>query len=129
MNRPSPFRFEPEPGREAGGPAFRFRVPADVSSGHDLFAALADGLWFPGWLGFTWDALARGLGDLTNLPDRRVILIHDRLPDLPDRDLALYLDALARGLAAWRSRPGVFEVVFPAQARGRIERLMAAGQP
>lgn len=70
-----------------------------------LLEALARALDLPGWSGRNWDALSDCLRDLGWITEPRVALFHERLPDLPDDELATYLDVLRDAVADWRRDP------------------------
>lgn len=108
------------------GASFYCRVPGDIGRRDELFAVLRRALWMPDATRFDWDALFDGLCDLSWMTDRKVMLVHDRLPRLPDRELRLYLSILTDAVRWWRfDDPHAFEVVFPAAQRERIESLLA----
>jgi hypothetical protein len=102
-------------------------VPAHVTAKADLLAVLADGLRFPGWFGWNWDALLDMLRDLTWLEDEEVRIIHEGLPDDLSETWTVYLkiataaidsrnDAVERGFP---DAPRLL-VIFPSSAAVRI---------
>lgn len=124
---PSGFRYEADLTGRVNGKSFYWRVPADIRAKHELFAAFSGSLWFPRGGAPDWDALFDRLCDLEWMVDRKVVLLHDALPRLPDEDLRVYLKVLRDAVRWWRfDQPHELEVVFPEAQRDRIERLLAA---
>lgn len=90
-----PFTFSAEPERVPGPSDRVVNIPATIRTEHELFAALAEGLSFPDYFGYNWDALDECLGDLSWISEGRIVLIHDDLPALAPFALVNYLTALA----------------------------------
>ena len=121
------FRFEPDLSGRINGRSFYWRLPGDIDAKHELFAAFSKSLWFPREFGFDWDGLLDCLCDLAWMSDRKILLVHDRLPRLPERELKLYLIVLRDAVRWWRFEdPHELEVIFPESLRGRVEALLAA---
>lgn len=70
----------------------------EVRSKRALLQAIADGLLFPDWFGWNWDALEDCLRDLTWLPHQEVVIYHHAMPALTARDLSIYLDILSEAV-------------------------------
>ncbi|RXF73265.1 barstar family protein [Hansschlegelia zhihuaiae] len=123
---PSGFRYEADLTGRVNGKSFYWRVPGDIRARQELFAAFSGSLWFPRDGELDWDALFERLCDLDWMADRKVVLVHDALPRLPDEELRVYLTVLRDAVRWWRfDEPHELEVVFPETERERIERLLA----
>ncbi|PZQ16128.1 MAG: hypothetical protein DI565_10070 [Ancylobacter novellus] len=121
---PESFRFEADLTGRINGRSFYWRLPGDISARHELLAAFSQELWFPRDFGHNWDALSDCLRDLGWMSDRRIVLVHERLPRLPEDDLKRYLAVLRDAVRWWRFEDlHDLEVVFPKTARGRIAAL------
>jgi len=124
------FRYEADLAGRIKGRAFHWRLPADIAARDELFAAFARSLWFPRDFGFDWDGLLDCLCDFDWMSDRKIVLVHDRLPRLPEPELTLYLTVLRDAVRWWRfDDPHELEVVFPAALKEQVERLLGACQP
>jgi len=98
------------------------QIPQGIRERIRLFDVLRRKLPLPDYFGENWDALEECLKDLSWIDERRVVLIHQELPHLGDRDLATYLEVLAAGVEGWK--PGdehELVVVFPDSDRETIE--------
>jgi hypothetical protein len=77
----------------------------------DLLRALDNGLDFPNYFGWNWDALEECLCDLSWLDATGgVVLIHEQIPLADEKQRAIYLDIL-RDAQAKQTIP--LRVVFP----------------
>ena len=73
---------------------FYVRIDPGISLSEELLRSLYYLLWFPGYFGFNWDALYDCLRDLGWIPCRKIVLVHEVLPNLPEKDLKIYLEIL-----------------------------------
>lgn len=108
-----PFTFtENSPSYDASS-VFYARIDPETSLADELLRSLYYILWFPGYFGFNWDALYDCLRDLSWIPCKKVVLVHESLPKLNDEDLRVYLEVLRDSVLDWH--PGedhVLEVNF-----------------
>ena len=82
------------------------------------------GLRLPDYFGMNWDAFNELILDLSWLPRRQVVIVHDDVPLADDsHDRGKYL-AVITDVTAHRIRVGEldFLVVFPAACRHEVER-------
>lgn len=127
--RPAPesFRYEADLTGRINGRSFYWRLPSDISAKQELLGAFSKSLWFPREGAEAWDELRDSLCDLGWMVDRKIVLVHEALPRLPDQDLRVYLAVLSDAVRWWRGDSDhELEVVFPEAERERIARLMDA---
>jgi hypothetical protein len=104
---------------------FLVRIDPQISSSYQLLRALYYLLWFPGYFGFNWDALSDCLRDLSWIPCRKVVLVHQVLPGLPREELRAYLEVLNGAVLDWSDGDAHdIEVIFPASDRVVVEMLL-----
>jgi RNAse (barnase) inhibitor barstar len=104
---------------------FYARLRPDIYKNEQLLQALYQVLWLPGYFGFNWDALHDCLTDLFWIPERRVVLEHAGLPNIPEVELKIYLEILRDAVVDWEDGDDhCFEVVFNAQDRDRVIELL-----
>lgn len=97
----SPFNFvENAPSYDAAE-VFYVRVDPNIVTSDELLKALYYLLWFPGYFGFNWNALSDCLRDLSWIPYRRVVLVHESMPRLPSGELRTYLNVLNDSVLDW----------------------------
>lgn len=123
MNQSVPFSF-----RTLGFDAsevFYARLRPDIYKTEQLLNALYQVLWLPGYFGFNWDALHDCLTDFSWIGERRVVLEHAGLPNIPEAELKIYLEILRDAVVDWKDGDShCFEVVFNGQDRDRIAELL-----
>lgn len=76
-------------------------VPACVTTRDQLFDILVERLNFPSYFGRNWDALSECLRDLSWIGRRRVVIVHEGIPDLALATLGSYLHVLVECTANW----------------------------
>ena len=104
---------------------FFARLRPDIYKSEQLLQALYQSLWLPGYFGFNWDALHDCLTDLSWIRERRVVLEHAGLPNIPEAELKIYLEILRDAVVEWKDGDyHCFEVVFNAQDRDRVVELL-----
>ena len=87
--------------------------------------ALYQLLWLPGYFGFNWNALQDCLTDLSWIRERRVVLEHAELPNIPETELKIYLEILRDAVLSWKNGDDhCLEVVFNALDRDRVTVLL-----
>ncbi len=125
MIDPSAFSFNPSALHLDERTDFIMRLPAGLTGKPALLEAFAAGLNFPAYFGQNWDALSDCLGDLSWLAQRRVVILHSDLPELPMIDLMVYFDILEDCIRDWKAdEDHELSVAFPADAYVRIENLL-----
>lgn len=122
----SEFRYAAEPAGRFDGRAFHWRVPRDIAGPDEVFAAFSSALWLPPECGETWDGLFASLCDLGWMSDRIIVLAHEALPKLSERELRIYLVTLRDAVRWWMDDdPHQLRVVFPQRDRARIAVLLS----
>jgi RNAse (barnase) inhibitor barstar len=102
-------------------------VRAGIASVDELYDVLTEALHLPNYFGRNWNALDEVLGDLSWLAPRRIVIVHEDLPELQAEQLRVYLDVLRYAVAEWTRRPGAHELIvaFPEVEQLAIRRLLA----
>jgi hypothetical protein len=84
-------------------------------------------LGFPGYYGFNWNALYDCLCDFHWITDKKIVLIHEQLPELPVHDLDIYLDILNDAILSWvDDDKHELEVCFSLSDKEKIENITIA---
>lgn len=124
-----PFRFvERMPSYDAAE-AFCVRVDPKIETTKDLMKSLYFLLWFPKYLRCNWDVLAAGLRDLAWVPCPKIVLVHQRLPNICQEDLQTYLQVLRDCALGWQGdHRHDLEVVFRINDCAPIEALLTPPQ-
>ena len=123
MSQSIPFSFGPL-GFDTSE-VFYARLGPEIYKTEHLLQALYQLLWLPGYFGFNWDALDDCLTDLSWIQEKRVVLEHAGLPNIPEADLKIYLEILRDSVLDWKDEDDhCFEVVFNAEDRDRVIELL-----
>lgn len=70
-------------------------IPGTVRSKEKLLGVLSQGLRFPNYFGWNWDALEECLQDLSWLPENsQIVIVHAALPFGAGENLGTYCDIL-----------------------------------
>jgi hypothetical protein len=124
MTSKPPFRFVEY--ADASAHIFCARLSMEIHSREKLLRGLYDVLHLPGYFGLNWDALHECLRDFSWISERRIVLIHDRLPKISEDQLKIYLAILSDAVLSWKAgEEHEFEVVFPETDRAKIEELLS----
>ncbi|WP_076520257.1 barstar family protein [Achromobacter sp. MFA1 R4] len=120
-----PFKFLDKSPSYDAAEVFYVRVDPNLSISDELLKSLYYLLWFPGYFGFNWDALYDCLRDLAWIPYRKLVLVHEALPSLPEEDLKVYLEILRDSALDWGGdQEHELEVFFRSADRRRVEKLL-----
>lgn len=120
-----PFKFFASPPSYDAAEVFYVRVDPEVSLPEELLRSLYYLLWLPGYFGFNWDALYDCLRDLAWIPCRKVVLVHEALPNLPGEDLKIYLEVLRDSVLDWEGdQAHELEVFFRSADRCVVEKVL-----
>jgi RNAse (barnase) inhibitor barstar len=93
---------------------FVVRLTGRLRRKQDLLRALAEGLKFPDYFGWNWDALEECLCDLSWLDaPHGIVLLHKHLPLADVKQRQIYFDILRNAQA---TTPKLTRVIFPQSA-------------
>ena len=98
-----------------------------VRSTSELLTTLAAKLQFPDNFGMNWNALIDCLSDFYWMEERRIVIVHDEMPDIPQGELAHYVGSLLFAMSRYHGRPDAhdeFDVVFPLDAFDEVQRAI-----
>lgn len=107
------------------GEVFFARVNPSIANTKELLTSLYYLLWFPGYFGFNWNALEDCLNDFDWICQKKIVIVHDIIPQLPAEDLKIYLDILNIAICDWQEdEKHQLEVVFQEKDRSIIKKLL-----
>ncbi|ROM89127.1 barstar family protein [Pseudomonas brassicacearum] len=122
-----PFRFVSGVAAYDTSEVFYARLEPGITNSDYLLKAISTLLWFPGYFGHNWNALYDCLRDFEWVPCNKVVLVHEKLPSIPDAELKVYLEVLRDAVLDWKSgEEHSLEIVFPESDRAEIERILSA---
>ncbi len=105
--------------------SFLAMIDKDVVSKAELLEELYNKLQLPDYFGFNWDALFDCLTDFHWINEKRIVLIHEKLPLLSIDELKVYLRILVEAIDSWKNdKEHHFEVVFPKQIKDTVQQLI-----
>ena len=81
---------------------FFARIDPTIASTDELLKSIYYLLWFPGYFGFNWNALEDCLTDFNWLSESKIVIAHDNIPKIDERDLQIYLDILNSSVLDWK---------------------------
>jgi len=123
MNNSIPFSFGPL--SFDTGEVFYARLGPEIHKTEHLLQALYQLLWLPGYFGFNWNALHDCLTDLSWIREKRVVLEHTKLPNIPNSELKIYLEILRDATLDWSNVDDhCLEVVFNRHDQDRVIELL-----
>lgn len=104
---------------------FFARLAKNICTQEQLLNSLAQCLKFPIYFGFNWNALFDCLKDFHWIEEPVVILMHEKLPQLNESDLKIYLEILVDAIDHWKSENNLkFEVIFLKSDQLKVMRLI-----
>ncbi|HAB24037.1 MAG: barstar family protein [Pantoea sp.] len=112
-----------------GGEVFVARVDPTIADTDELLRSLYYLLWFPGYFGLNWNTLYDCLRNLDWISEKKVMIVHESLPSIPDADLCIYLEVLKDSVLDWVNDEGhQLEVVFHEKDKETIDRFLSSCQ-
>ncbi|AIR07376.1 MULTISPECIES: barstar family protein [Cedecea] len=119
------FKFVDGPASYNTGEVFFARLDPLIASTDELLNSIYYLLWFPGYFGFNWNALEDCLSDFCWITEKKIIIVHDRLPNIPSDDLKVYLEILMDVAMDWMGHEQhVLEVIFQEKDRENIKKIL-----
>jgi len=107
------FKFSRGPVSYDTSEVFFARLDPKIASTDELLKSIYYLLWFPGYFGFNWNALDDCLRDFHWINENKIVIVHDNLPGIPDRDLKIYIEILKDAVMDWRKDDRhILEVIF-----------------
>lgn len=110
-----PFLFSDDPSSLQGVDTLVVTLPPGLSDKVSLLARYAEGLRFPQYFGWNWDALDECLRDLSWITENGVLIVHRDVPLTGSiADQKIYLEILAGAVRDWsKDASQRFTVTFP----------------
>lgn len=101
------------------------RLGKEIKKTDYLINALCYLFSFPGYFGFNWNAVFDCLRDFSWVTEKKIVLFHEQIPEIPLEDLKIYLDILNDTVLDWqRDEEHDFEVFFMERDKARVLELM-----
>jgi hypothetical protein len=101
------------------------RVSTKISGVDELMQILFVEMKFPGYFGFNWNALFDCLRDFHWVDGRRIILLHDVIPEISVHDLRTYFEVLRDSVMGWKAGEAhSLEVFFDESAKAYVESVL-----
>lgn len=89
-------------------------VPHEIVSTGRFLCEIGSLLKFPDYYGENWNAFEECINDLSWIKEKNVVLIHKKMPNIPDDQQDVYLDILKNAVTSWELDKGhTLIVVFP----------------
>ncbi len=103
------------------------RVAKNVFDTRELITSAGTGLRFPRFFGKNFDAFWDCVRDL-DIGERHVVILHQDVPNIPDEDLAVWVELLRDAALYWREHEEehILAVWFPLDAREKIEAMLGS---
>lgn len=101
-------------------------LPIRVDDTEQLLALLGGMLRFPPYYGRNFDAFWDCVRELDGFAERKIVLVHSDLPEIPIEWLTVYLEVLRDAENYWveHAEEHVFEAWFPEAEQARIACLV-----
>lgn len=120
-----PFLFWSDDRMVADPDDWTVRLRNELTTRDELLRELVAGLELPEYFGSNWDALDECLRDLHWLTAKRIVVIHEVMPQLPEESLRAYLEILERAIRHWRrNEDHDLVVIFPSGTETQVRRLL-----
>lgn len=100
---------------------------AGVTDKESFFREIGAKLHFPYWDNPkwrpSWDGFNDWMGDLSWIPNRRIIVLHEGVPKIPRKDLVIYLEIALRSIDELAKSGRTLLIAFPEQSRALNDAL------
>ena len=107
------------------------QLPKNITEKKDLFDVFEKGFRFP-YFGRNWDALNDCLNGFEWIKEKNeIIVFHEDLPKLANKELYIYLDILSDCVNSWKTCKAhyvchEFNVVFPKSVKESVCKLLSS---
>ncbi len=92
---------------------FTAKVKGDYKKTEQLFSELANELKFPDYFGNNWNALYDCLCDFHWIKEKKIILVHEGIPNIEKKEFGTYLKILLEASSGWKSyEEHILEIIF-----------------
>ena len=89
-------------------------IPSSIVDRDALFSAYVKRLGLPDYFGGNWDAFSECLRDLSWVGEKRVVIVHEDVPQMEASVLSIYVDVLRECVLDWEpDEEHELVVVFP----------------
>ncbi|NLR75312.1 barstar family protein [Leeia aquatica] len=106
--------------------AFNAIVSSDIKSFDALLQNLSEVLLFPDYFGKNLNALYDCLRDLGWIEERIVLVHHQTMPDLPEAEIASYVELLVSAAIDWGFDDlHELRIAFPSYCKDRIISVLS----
>ena len=104
---------------------FVAQIPMGINGKEPLLVMLKQLLRFPDYFGCNWDALKDCLCDFSWIQGHDIVLKHQDIPNLNEKELLVYLGVLLESINSWRTgQEHLLIVTFPEKYRKEIETVL-----
>ena len=105
--------------------AFVAHLSKTINNKNNLLEEIKIKLKTPDYFGFNWDALNDCLNDFHWIKEKKIIFVHDRIPNLDDSEMNIYLGILIEALKSWgEEEEHYFELIFPKEDEKKIKHYL-----
>lgn len=102
------------------------RVTDEIATSKQLFQLFYDELGLPGYFGFNWNALRDCLRDFHGIKQKIIVVLHEKLPQIPNSEMPIYLDTLREAVISWTSdQKHTLVVIFSDSDRTNVEAFLS----
>lgn len=120
-----PFIYSKESLKELSEKDFVAVIPKEITEPELLLLVLYEKLKFPSYFGFNWNALDECLRDFHWNDKYRIVIVHEELPRLQDKDLKIYLEVLRDCANDWKPQEEHKLVIyFPFHSYATIQSML-----
>ena len=81
--------------------AIIIEVPSIITTKEKLLEYFKQNLRFPEYFGMNWDAFEEFMNDLSWVQETTIVICHEQLPQLPEKDSQIYAGILLAAVTRW----------------------------
>lgn len=95
-----------------------------VHSEKELMNELNSKFKFP-YFGYNWDALYDLLRDFHWIDQKKIVMVHDQMPDFDHASMKIYILLLRDSINDWKlGEDHILEVIFPEEGKSLIRAIL-----